>query len=74
MGVRVRLVVGRKGSQVLGTVALLNGGFETPHPALLLPVAAAERLFGADAKSGKPIQCDVADGIATLYRLSAHVW
>jgi hypothetical protein len=43
LAVRVRVRI-RYGDSVLETSALVNTGFETPNPQILLPVRAAERL------------------------------
>ena len=43
MGVRVRVKI-MHGDKVLETAALVNTGFETPNPQILLPVKAAEKL------------------------------
>ncbi|MCR6623923.1 MAG: retropepsin-like domain-containing protein [archaeon YNP-LCB-024-027] len=43
MGVRVRVRI-KYGGSLLETVALVNTGFETPNPQILLPVKAAEKL------------------------------
>jgi hypothetical protein len=44
VGVRVRIRVVLKNGKSLGTVALVNTGFEAPVAQLLLPVKAAEQL------------------------------
>jgi len=43
VGVRVRVRI-KYGGNLLETVALVNTGFETPNPQILLPVKAAEKL------------------------------
>jgi predicted aspartyl protease len=43
MGVRVRVMIESSRSSV-ETSALVNTGFETPNPQILLPVKAAEKL------------------------------
>jgi hypothetical protein len=43
VGVRVRVKI-KYGGNLLETVALVNTGFETPNPQILLPVKAAEKL------------------------------
>jgi hypothetical protein len=43
VGVRVRVRI-KYGGSLLETVALVNTGFETPNPQILLPVKAAEKL------------------------------
>jgi len=43
LGVRVRVKI-MHGDKVLETAALVNTGFETPNPQILLPVKAAEKL------------------------------
>jgi hypothetical protein len=55
MAVRVRIRITSPGGVQLDTTAVLNGGFEVPDPHLLLPRAAAARLFG-DALTSAVLQ------------------
>ena len=43
MGVRVRVRIEAPGGSI-ETSALVNTGFETPNPQILLPIKAAEKL------------------------------
>jgi predicted aspartyl protease len=44
VAVRVKIKVDSTGGKSFKTIALVNTGFETPWPQLLLPIKAAEKL------------------------------
>jgi predicted aspartyl protease len=43
LAVRIRVRI-RYSNKVLDSIALVNTGFETPNPQILLPIKAAEKL------------------------------
>lgn len=70
MGVRVRVrIESPRGS--IETSALVNTGFETPNPQILLPVKAAEKLelWPILPKEATPEIYDTADGPTRVYRV-----
>ncbi len=67
MGVRVRVRIEGPDGRVLESVALLNGGFDTRDPHILLPGEAARKLFPHPMK-GKRITARTADHEATMTR------
>lgn len=67
MGVRVRVRIEGPDGRVLDSVALLNGGFETRDPHVLLPAEAARKLFAHPMK-GKKVAARTADHEATMTR------
>jgi hypothetical protein len=67
MAVRVRLRIDAPGGRQLVTAAVLNGGFETEHPHLLVPARCAEALLG-EFRSGAPREpIDTAAGRADVW-------
>jgi hypothetical protein len=70
VGVRVGVRI-RYGENVLETAALVNTGFETPNPQILLPVKAAERLvLWPDLPSCTQVEIyDTAGGPTRVYRV-----
>lgn len=64
MAVRIKVVITGPSGKSLETVAVLNGGFETEEPCVLLPARAAARVLDSPAKRAKKITADVAGGQA----------
>jgi len=74
VGVRVRVKIKYKG-ELLETVALVNTGFETPNPQILLPVKAAEKLgLWPDLPRDTLVEIyDTAGGPTRVYRVRSAV-
>lgn len=74
MEVRVRVKIKYKG-ELLETVALVNTGFETPNPQILLPVKAAEKLgLWPDLPGDALVEIyDTAGGPTRVYRVRGAV-
>jgi hypothetical protein len=74
LAVRVKLRI-RFQNKVLDTVALVNTGFETPNPQILLPVKAAERLgLWPQLPSETLVEVyDTAGGPVRVYRVKNAV-
>ena len=70
MGVRVRVKIMYR-DKVLETTALVNTGFETPNPQILLPVKAAEKLdLWPDLPRDALVEIyDTAGGPVRVYRV-----
>lgn len=73
MAVRVRLQLRRKGRGTVEAVALLNGGFETAEPFLLLPKALALKLFPDFPAGASGVRGETVGGMAALFLLSESV-
>ena len=75
MGVRVRVRVESRRGSVIETSALVNTGFETPNPQILLPVKAAERLglWPDLPRDAIPEIYDTAGGPTRVYRVRGAV-
>ncbi|MBS7618786.1 hypothetical protein KEJ25_09370 [Candidatus Bathyarchaeota archaeon] len=71
MAVRVKVKVVLNDGRALETVALVNTGFETPRPQLLLPVKAAQELgIWPDLPSDASVEIyDTAGGPTRVYVL-----
>ncbi|MHA1710357.1 MAG: hypothetical protein ACTSXJ_11115 [Candidatus Baldrarchaeia archaeon] len=67
MGVRVRIEI-KHGNVVMGTVALVNSGYETPEPEVHIPLALARRL-GLIRESLRSTQYRVVGSEVTTYVL-----
>jgi predicted aspartyl protease len=70
MGVRVRVRIESQGG-FIDTSALVNTGFETPNPQILLPIKAAEKLglWPDLPKEATPEIYDTAGGPTRVYRV-----
>jgi hypothetical protein len=75
MAVRLRLRVRGKSRGVVETIALLNSGFETPTPQLLIPVSIAKSLNLWPPEGAYEVTLDTAGGPlrAWFYPRSAYV-
>lgn len=77
MAARVRIAFRGRGGRTLEAAALLNGGFESASPAVLLPASIATRLLSDPLSKARPATFSVAAGKATLFvvreRLKARV-
>ena len=73
MAVRVRLRI-RVGSRVLETSALVNTGFESSEPSILLPKKLAESLGMYPPKSSELITAHTVGGEVFLIRLQEPLW
>ncbi|MBI4615652.1 MAG: hypothetical protein HY720_18690 [Planctomycetes bacterium] len=65
MAIRVRLLLETTGpapKNALVTAAVLNGGFESESPCLLLPATAAGRILRSLPEEGRPVIAEVAGG------------
>jgi hypothetical protein len=72
MGIRINIEIQRrKGQQVVQTPALLNSGYESEIPELLLPAALAQRLgLSPDLpEEAQSISYETAGGITQMYRI-----
>jgi hypothetical protein len=75
MAVRLRLRIRGKSGGVVETIALLNSGFETPTPQLLIPVSIAKSLNLWPPEGAYEVVLDTAGGPlrAWFYPRSAYV-
>jgi len=72
MGTRINIEIrGRQKAQTIETPALLNSGYESETPELLLPAALAQRLglFPDLPEDAESISYETAGGIARMYRI-----
>src|SRR5438034_859726 len=73
MAVRVRLRITRSSGESLECTALLNGGFETGRPEVLLPAEAAKRLYAQYPTGTRAVAGLLAAGETELLELPERV-
>lgn len=73
MAVRVRVEFTGRVGRVLGCVALLNGGFESLRPTVLLPAAAAVHVLARPLAKARRIRVEVACGETSLWTVQEHL-
>jgi len=79
MAVRIRIGITPQepGGEPVESISLLNGGFESESPCILLPVAVAAKLLRKMPEEGDRILAEVAGGKATFFfaedTLNIHV-
>jgi hypothetical protein len=73
LAVRVRLRIERPSGERLECAALLNGGFESGRPEILLPAPAARRLYAQYPAETLPVAGLLAAGETELLELPERV-